>query len=142
MLHEFIRNQRIARLATVDKKGHPYVVPICYVFDGEFIFFVLDQKPKTLKLLELKRVRNIVTNPQVSLVIDKYYEDWQKLGFVTILGKANLLQTGKEHVRVILMLKEKYIQYKSMRIDHNPIIKITITKMIAWGDLQSADTNN
>jgi len=39
-------------------------------------FFVLDQKPKTIELLELKRVRNIISNPQVSLVIDKYYEDW------------------------------------------------------------------
>ncbi len=135
MLDEFISNQRVARLGTVDKEGHPYVVPICYIFDGEFIFSVLDQKPKTVGLLELKRVRNIISNPQVSLVIDKYCEDWQKLGFVTILGKANLLQDGNEHDRIILMLKEKYIQYRSMNIDHNPIIKITVTKMIAWGDL-------
>jgi len=135
--YEFIRNQRVARLATVDQNGHPYVVPICYVYDGRFIFFVLDQKPKKVKLLELKRVRNIIINPQVSLVIDKYYEDWQKLGFVTILGEANLLKNGKEHDRVILMLKDKYIQYRAMDINYNPIIKITVSKIIPWGYLDS-----
>ena len=98
-------------------------------------FFVLDQKPKRVELLKLKRVRNIISNPQVSLVIDKYYEDWQKLGFVTILGKADLLENGKEHDRVILMLKDKYIQYRAMDIDHNPIIKITISKLITWGEI-------
>ena len=92
MLHDFICDQRVARFATVDQKGQPYLVPICYVYDGAFVFFVLDQKPKRVELLKLKRVRNIISNPQVSLVIDKYYEDWQKLGFVTILGNANLLE--------------------------------------------------
>ena len=39
MLHEFICDQRVARFATVDQKGQPYVVPICYVYDGAFVFF-------------------------------------------------------------------------------------------------------
>ena len=62
-----------------DAKGQPHVIPICFAFDGEAIYSVLDAKPKTTPLRNLRRVRNIIANPQVSLVVDHYEEDWKQL---------------------------------------------------------------
>lgn len=41
---QFIERHRVARLATVDKKGQPHVVPIVYAFDGARLFTPLDRK--------------------------------------------------------------------------------------------------
>ncbi|MCH8062702.1 MAG: pyridoxamine 5'-phosphate oxidase family protein, partial [Chloroflexi bacterium] len=69
---EFIRVHRVARLATVDGAGSPHVIPVCYAFDGERLYTALDLKPKRVEGRMLKRVRNILGNPRVSLVIDDY----------------------------------------------------------------------
>ena len=44
-------NSKIARLATVDPENNqPYVVPVVFVFDGNNIFILMDEKPKTVNL--------------------------------------------------------------------------------------------
>ena len=42
----FTNAQRVARLATADVDGHPYIVPVCYAFDGTRFYIPLDEKPK------------------------------------------------------------------------------------------------
>jgi len=76
---EFIVGARIARLATADASGAPHNVPLCYWFDGERIYFAIDEKPKRQTGMQLKRMRNIVENPRVALLIDHYEEDWAQL---------------------------------------------------------------
>ena len=66
----FVGNHRIAHLATASLNARPVVVPVCYAFDGENIYSALDEKPKSTGVRSLKRVRNIESNPHVSLVID------------------------------------------------------------------------
>ena len=75
----FLRSALTGHLATADNKGRPHVIPFCYVFDGEAIYSVLDAKPKATPLWQLRRVRNILANPYVSVVIDHYEEDWLSL---------------------------------------------------------------
>ena len=108
----FLRSARSGHLATANAKGQPHVIPICFVFDGEAVYSVLDAKPKSTPLRQLRRVRNILANPQVSLVVDQYEEDWSRLRYVMMLGEARLLQEGAEWARAIAMLREKYPQYK------------------------------
>lgn len=130
---EFIRDHRVARLATVDDKGQPMVVPICYAFDGVHLYSALDEKPKSIAPTELKRVRNIRANSQVAVVIDEYSEDWSKLAYVLLSGQAEILDPiGLEHTRAVELLREKYLQYKSMSIEQRPIIKITLLKVKVW----------
>ena len=100
----FLRSARSGHLATADAKGQPYVIPVCYVFNGEVIYSVLDAKPKTTPLRQLRRVRNILANPQVSLVVDHYDEDWSSLRYVLVLGVAALLQEGEEWAGAIVMI--------------------------------------
>lgn len=128
-----LRDSRIGHLSTSDPGGAPHVIPVCYAFDGESFYSVLDQKPKRAQLTRLKRVRNILSNPQVALVVDHYEEDWGRLAYVLVLGNALLLDPGPEQKNAVDLLRRKYPQYRDMDIDENPVIKITPTRIIAWG---------
>lgn len=131
----FIRDHRVARLATSDARGQPNAIPICYGFDGECLYVAIDEKPKSVPALELKRVRNIRDNPRVAVVIDDYSEDWSKLIYVLINGTAEIISSSEgaeEHRRAIGLLREKYPQYRAMKLDERPIIKITARRIKRW----------
>jgi len=128
----FLRSARTGHLATADANGQPHVIPICYAFDGETIYSVLDAKPKTTPFKNLRRVRNILANPQVSIVVDHYAEDWKQLQYVMVIGEASLLESGEEWAGSIIMLRKKYDPYKDMDLDESPVIKITPTRFVPW----------
>jgi len=129
---QLIRSARIAHLATADRFGQPHVVPICFAFDGKYFYSPIDEKPKRAAPTNLKRLRNIRENPQVSLVIDHYNEDWSKLCYVLITGTARILQRGESHRRAVTLLRKKYSQYRRMQIDTRPIIVITPKRITFW----------
>ena len=124
---------RVAHLATADSQAVPHLIPICFHYDGHRFYSVLDQKPKRTGVTNLKRVRNILANPNVALVIDHWQEDWQGLWYVLVNGTADLLYEGEEHQQAVAALREKYPQYRAMDIDTNPIIRITPTNIVRWG---------
>jgi len=128
----FLRSARTGHLATADATGQPHVIPVCYVFDGESVYSVLDAKPKTTPLSQLRRVRNILANPRVSLVVDHYEEDWTSLQYVMVTGDAGLLESGEEWARAIVMLREKYPQYQQMDLAQSPVIKIVPSRFVPW----------
>ena len=130
-----IRSARIAHLATADKFGHPHVIPICFVFDGKDFYSPIDEKPKRTAPQKLKRLRNIRETPQVALVIDRYDEDWTKLGYVLVFGTARILSRGEKHRKAVRLLRRKYRQYRSMAIQERPMIVIRPSRVISWGAL-------
>jgi PPOX class probable F420-dependent enzyme len=115
--------------------GRPLVVPICYAFDGRELYSPIDEKPKQSSPLQLKRVRNILANPHVSLVVDRYDENWKRLAYVLILGRARILLKGAKHRRAVLLLRKKYPQYRGMAIHERPIIQITPAHWKSWGGI-------
>ena len=135
----FIASQRVARLATADASGAPHVVPICFVLDGvrdgARLYTALDSKPKRVHGRALKRVRNIVSNPQVALVFDRYREDWERIGYVLVTGTAALVDDQAERAVAEALLRAKYRQYRSMLTPGSPIIRIDPVRVVAWGDL-------
>ena len=131
----FIQAARVAHLATADKKGRPHVIPICYAFDGREIYSPIDEKPKKISPLLLKRIRNIQVNPHVSVVIDRYDENWNRLAYVLILGRAKVVLRGARHERAVRLLRKKYPQYRKMRLEARPIIQITPIQWKSWGAL-------
>ena len=133
----WLRNSPVARLATADASGAPHVIPVCYAFNGRIIYSVLDRKPKNVALGRLRRIRNILDNPRVSLVVDHYEDDWQSLGYLLITGHAELLVDGSERVEAVKLLREKYHQYRAMDGDENPVIKLTPHRIIGWGKVPS-----
>jgi len=102
------------------------------LFDGQAIYSVLDAKPKTTPLRQLRRVKNILANPQVSLVVDHYEENWDKLQYILVSGDAELLESDEKWVVAIAMLREKYPQYQAMDLDQSPVIKITPVRYSPW----------
>lgn len=133
----FIQSQRIARMATVDKSGRPLVVPICYAYHGNNLYTPVDTKPKTVSPRALKRIRNISSNPNVSVVVDVYNEDWDKIGFVVVHGAAEVIESGAEYRRSLRILSGKYRQYRDMKISQLglPVIKIVPTRIVSWGSI-------
>jgi PPOX class probable F420-dependent enzyme len=136
----FLVRQRVARLATADAAGTPHAVPVCFACSpGGTVYVALDEKPKDVPATRLKRVRNILENPSVALVADRYAEDWNLLAFVLVRGRAGLLQRGTgEHADAVRLLRGKYHQYEGMRIEDNPVISIKPEKVASWGDLEGA----
>jgi PPOX class probable F420-dependent enzyme len=131
----FLRANRVAHLATSDRNGQPLVLPICYAFDGKSFFSPVDEKAKQSSPLRLKRVRNILENPKVAVVVDRYDEDWRQLGYVLIRGKAKILLRGEKHKKAVRFLRRRYPQYRRMMIDRRPIIQIVPTHIKSWGSL-------
>ena len=129
---EFVRSHRVARLATADAGGAPYAVPVCYAFDGERIYTAIDLKPKSVGGTQLKRVRNILENPQVALVIDDYSEDWSELAYVMVRGVADLIESGEERQHAEELLRQKYRQYKVLLEPGCAIIRITPGRVVSW----------
>ena len=130
-----IRTARVAHLATADSKRQPLVIPICFAFDGKEFFSPIDEKPKRLSPQRLKRLRNIEENSRVSLVIDRYDEDWQKLAYVLVSGRAKILLTGQKHRKAVILLRRKYRQYHTMAIEKRPMIAIKPLRVKFWGNL-------
>lgn len=87
-LKTIINKARVARLATVDSECKPHLIPVVFVFDNDCFFILIDEKTKRSGPERLKRVKNIQQNPNVTILIDEYNEDWGKLYFIIIQGKA------------------------------------------------------
>ena len=133
----YISRKRVAHLATCDKDGIPTVVPVCHVFKDGIIYTPIDKKPKKVSPLKLKRVKNIIRNPNVSLVMDEYHDDWDKLSYIIIVGIAKLLDHGEEHSSALDHLCNKYEQYREMKLKTLglPVISISPVKVISWGNI-------
>lgn len=127
-----LRDARVARLATADAHGAPHVIPVCFAFDGRAIYSAIDEKPKRTSPRGLRRVRNIVANPRVALVVDHYEEDWRRLRYVLVRGTATIIDRGAEHRRAISRLRDKYRQYRSMPLEARPVLKISPLAISAW----------
>jgi len=132
----FVLAHRVARLATADAAGTPHVVPVCFAIGDATLYIGIDEKPKRPAAAGLKRLRNIVANPSVAVVVDRYSEDWSRLGWVMLCGPADILAPGKaEHATAQALLLARYPQLRAMRIDGLPVIALRIARVSAWGDL-------
>ena len=131
----FVDSRRVAHLATADAQAVPQVVPVCFGLAEDVLYITIDQKPKREGGRPLKRLRNIAENPRVSVVFDRYDEDWRRLGWVMLHGRAGILADGAEHDRAQVLLRARYRQLEAMAIGPLPVIVIRIERVASWGDL-------
>jgi PPOX class probable F420-dependent enzyme len=133
-----LKQARVARLATLDTKGGPHIVPVCFVYDGEAFYTAIDRKPKRVSPDRLVRLQNIRAASRVALLIDEYDEDWAQLWYVLIRGKAELIPNSahQERASAIRKLRAKYRQYaQGMLAEDAPIIRITPERTTCWGKI-------
>ncbi len=131
----FLDCQRVGHLATADAAGRPHVVPVCYAVGADVAYITIDEKPKSGAVARLKRLRNIAANPHVALVVDRYDEDWSRLGWVMLRGTAEVLTAGAEHALAQNLLRARYRQYRAMALEALPVIAIRVSRATAWGAL-------
>ena len=127
-------DERVAHLATADRAGAPHVVPLCYAVGDDALYFVVDAKPKRRGGTALKRMRNIAVNPAVALVVDRYDEDWSRLAYVLIHGRAEIVIDPGERARALTLLRARYPQYRQMALDgpEYPVVRITPERVHRW----------
>ncbi len=132
---EFLAAQRVGRLATADARGNPHVVPVCFAIAGDTLYITIDEKPKRASDRPLKRLRNMMDNPSTAFVADRYDEDWTRLGWVMLRGRAEVLHDGQEHDHAQTLLRQRYPQYRSMQLAELPVIALRIERATGWGNL-------
>jgi PPOX class probable F420-dependent enzyme len=134
-----IDKARVARLATVDTEFKPHLIPVVFVFDNGRYFIPIDEKTKRSRPEKLKRAKNIQQNPNVALLVDEYNEDWTKLFFIMIQGKACIIggkELEQQNDLLLLekaqkLLSDKYLQYQKTGIGEY-VIMIIPQKVITW----------
>jgi PPOX class probable F420-dependent enzyme len=142
----FLAEARSATLATTAPDGRPRLVPICFVVGGDdtlgrpLLYSALDEKPKrSADPHDLARVHDLLVLPDASLLVDRWSEDWSRLGWLRLHGRGELLEPEpherEEHASAVANLRAKYPQYVAQDLDHRPIIRLTIDRALAWGDL-------
>jgi PPOX class probable F420-dependent enzyme len=120
---------RVGRLATVRPDGRPHVVVCCFAVEGDQVWTAIDDKPKSGA--PLQRLENVRANPKVSLLVDHYEEDWNRLWWVRVDGTAAVLEIGDEEERAIAALTARYPQYAEAR-PPGPVIAIAIERVSGW----------
>jgi PPOX class probable F420-dependent enzyme len=137
----FLAQARRAVLSTIAPDGRPRLVPICFVVadDSAVVYTPIDEKPKqTVDPLALARVRDIASDPRVAVIVDRWDEDWTRLAWLRVDGRAGLIvpddpMTAGEHGWAVGALRDRYPQYAEHRIEVRPIIRITVDRTVAWG---------
>ncbi|WP_226480614.1 TIGR03668 family PPOX class F420-dependent oxidoreductase [Natrinema amylolyticum] len=162
----FLERARVGALATVDAEGRPHAVPICFALlepaaqsdrptptddaidategrsggpdDGSVgirLVSAIDEKPKSTA--DLQRVRNIRANPRVTLLVDRYREDWSRLAWVQVRGRARVLEPDASgHDDAVRALESKYDQYATHALGERPVLSIEIGRTVSWGALE------
>ena len=127
----FLEGRRVAHLATADAAGVPHVVPVCFALGGDSVYIAIDRKPKSGRAL--KRLRNIAENPHAALIADLYDDaDWNRLRWVMVRGRAELLEDGTEHAAAQGLVRARYEQYRAMDLAPLPVIAIRIERVTSW----------
>jgi len=109
-----VSSARVGRLATVRTDGTPHLVPICFAVVGDTVVSGVDDKPK--KTVKLQRLANVRANPAVSLLVDHYDEEWSRVWWVRVDGRARVVEGGPERDAAVTALRAKYEQYERVAI--------------------------
>lgn len=121
---------RVARLATADRSGRPHVVPIVFALDGDTVVSAVDHKPKSST--SLKRFANVAENPSVSLLVDDYNEEWDRLWWARADGTARVLDPGSPQAdRAVDLLAGRYPQYQQHR-PGGQVLAVEVRRWSGW----------
>jgi PPOX class probable F420-dependent enzyme len=120
-----LRDARVARLGTVDAHGAVRLVPVCFAVVGDRLVSAVDHKPK--RTGQLRRLDDMRTAGQATVLVDHYDEDWSRLWWVRVDGPAEVLESDA----AIDALAAKYEQYRAAR-PAGPVIAITPERWRSW----------
>jgi PPOX class probable F420-dependent enzyme len=120
----------VARLATITPDGRPHIVPVTFAVEGDRIYSIVDTvKAKTS--LSLARLRNIETNPWVSLLVDEYDDGWEHLWWARADGMARIAPKGPDWDHAKALLVARYPAYRQAT-DFGPATIVEVEHWTGW----------
>lgn len=125
-LWEALDRTRVATLGTVNADGSPHLVPVVFARSGDRIVTAVDGKSKTGG--RLRRLDNIRTRPSVALLVHHYEEDWSRLWWLRVDGRAAVIEDDHD---ALAALRARYNQYEDVDLP-GPVISIEVTGWRSW----------
>ena len=119
----------VVRLGTADAQGGPHVVVVTFAVQGDMVYTAVDRKPKSGT--NLKRLRNIAENPQVTMLADEYSEDWGTLWWARADGRAVVLAETGDMAGPLRLLADRYWQYREAP-PTGPVVAMTVERWSGW----------
>ncbi len=110
---EYLKNQRLGRLATVNSKGEPHVVPVSFRYNAEFDTIDIGGR----NIAQSKKFRDVVRQGRAAFVVDDVLPPWKPRG-IEVRGRAEVSPTGGQEI-VPSFAPE--------------VIRIYPTRIIGWG---------
>jgi len=88
---EYLKNQRLARIATASPQGEPEVSPVGFEYDGKYFYVGSHDQSLFFKTQRYKNIKS--GNTRVSLVIDdlRSVEPWRPRG-IKVRGTAEVVE--------------------------------------------------
>jgi len=110
---EYLKTQRLGRLATVNKKGEPQIAPVGVHYNAELDTIDIGG----LDTANTQKFRNVARNGLASLVVDDVLPPWQPRG-IEIRGHAETVSEGGQQILP----------------NFSPdLIRVTPARIISWG---------
>ena len=126
---DFIKKQKILRLATIDSKGIPHIVPVWYSYNSGKFYVGTNTRTK--------KAKNLKKNKRIAFCIDEGIRSPNIYGIMET-GIANLILEKNKVSKIakkILLRYFKTLENKSAQElldDTNCIIEITPKKFYVW----------
>jgi len=125
-----VASARVARLATVNPGLGVDVVPISFaVLEGDRLVSIVDQKPKSTT--RLRRLTNIRAHPEVTVLVDHYEDDWERLWWVRMRGTATVITEGDAFAEAVEALTDRYPQYVDAP-PPGPVVSVAVASWSGW----------
>jgi len=132
-MRERVAAARVGRLGTVAAGGAPHLVPFCFVLEDDRLYSAVDLKPKSGR--RLQRLANVAAEPRVAVLVDHYEEDWSRLWWVRLDGRATVLEAEEPEARRALgLLEAKYEQYRR-EPPPGPVLAVALERWQGWSAL-------
>jgi PPOX class probable F420-dependent enzyme len=126
-IRSILATARRGVMTTIQADGSPHSVPVVFASVGDQIVSPIDHKPKTGRTLE--RVKNLRRDARVTLLVDLWDEDWTKLVWLMIRGRAQVDETPA--MDVMRTINRRYPQYAPDEA-HDALIRIEPTLLSWW----------
>lgn len=125
---QMIERERVCRVATVNPEGVPHLVPVCHALADGKIYFGSGN--------DGRKVKNLEANPNCTVTVDLYAEDWTYLKGVMVQGRAAIIAKGPRFRKARAQLYRKYPPYETdAALDEKDsvIVEVTPTSVFSWG---------
>jgi len=106
----YLEEGKLGRLATIDARGRPHVVPLGWSYNAERDTIDIGGRNNEAS----RKYRHVQANPNVGFVVDDVLPPWRPR-CVTIRGTAEVVPAGTEAP------------------DQGALIRVTPTQVTSWG---------